>query len=184
MAFDFRLPGSPGCSLHARLAAARRGFQRLLVLGGLLGLVAFSLPSGASETVLGDRGHLGEAAVALLLGDPKRGIRLIEEALEEGVERRSDTAKALSNLCAGYILIGDYERALTHCDRSLEIEQTNWRAFNNRASAFLGQSRLDEAIADLGRGLELRPGSAMMRRSLESANERKRRGLDDSAPGV
>ena len=115
--------------------------------------------------------------MALHLGDGERGIRLIEEALARGIERRSDAAKALSNLCAGYILIGDYDTALVHCDRSLELDQTNWRAFNNRASAFLGQSRLDEAIADLGRGLELRPDSAMMRRSLENAYERERLGL-------
>ena len=65
------------------------------------------------------------------------------------------------------------------CDRSLEIDQKNWRAFNNRASAFLGQGRLDEAITDLGRGLELRSDSVMMRRSLENAYERKRLGLGD-----
>ena len=172
-----RLAGSPGRVLPVHLATAWRRSWRLAALGGLAGLVAFPLSGAASKTVLLGRGRLAEASMALRFGDAERGIRLIEEALEQGIEGRSDAAKALSNLCAGYILIGDYESALVHCDRSLELDRTNWRAFNNRASAFLGQGRLGEAIADLGRGLELQPDSAMMRRSLENAHERERLGL-------
>ncbi len=175
-----RLADSPGHALPECIATAWRRSCRLAALGGLAGLVALPLSSAASETVLLARSRLFEASIALRLGNAERGIRLIEEELERGIELRSDTAKALSNLCAGYILIGDYDSALVHCDRSLEIDQKNWRAFNNRASAFLGQGRLDEAITDLGRGLELRSDSVMMRRSLENAYERKRLGLGDS----
>ena len=174
-----RLAGSVGHALLACLAIGWRRSGRLAVLVGLAGLVVSPLPGAASETVLVERSRLAEASMALRFGDAERGIQLIEEELARGIERRSDVAKALSNLCAGYILIGEYDTAVVHCDRSLEIVQTNWRAFNNRASAFLGQGRLDEAIADLGRGLELRPDSAMMRRSLENAHERERRGLVD-----
>ena len=153
--------------------------RKLARLAGLVTLLALPLVSVASETVLVVRSRLVEASMALHLGDGERGIRLIEAELARGIERTSDRAKALSNLCAGYILTGDYESALVHCNRSLEIDYRNWRAFNNRASAFLGQGRLDEAIADLGRGLELEPDSAMMRGSLERAHERKRLGLGE-----
>ena len=170
------LASSPGRVLPVCLASTWRRSCRVAALAGL---VVLPLVSFASETVLVSRSPLVEASMALQLGDAERGIRLIEEELARGIERRSDAAKALSNLCAGYILIGDYDSALGYCDRSLEIDQTNWRAFNNRASALLGQGRLDEAITDLGRGLELRSDSAMMRRSLENAYERKRLGLGD-----
>ena len=156
--------------------ARRRGSLEVAQLDRLGPSVEIPTPDASMPVA---RNQLVEASMALSLGDAERGIRLIEEELARGIERRSDTAKALSNLCAGYILIGDYDRALVHCDRSLEIDQTNWRAFNNRASAFLGQGRLDEAITDLGRGLELRSDSPMMRRSLENAYQRKRLGLGD-----
>ncbi len=171
--------GWPSRVRPACLAAAWGRSRRLGAVAGLAGLVAFPLVSAASDTVLLGRSRLSEASMALQFGDAERGIRLIEEELAQGIERKSDTAKALSNLCAGYILIGDYDVAQVHCDRSLEIDDTNWRALNTRASTFLGQGRLEEAIADLGRGLEIRPASAMMRRSLENAYERRRLGLGD-----
>ena len=174
-----RLAGSPGHVLEVRLTTAWRRSVGLAALLCSIAFVTLPPPGSASETILVMRGRLFEASMALRLGDGERGIQLIEEELARGIARRSDAAKALSDLCAGYILIGDYPRALVHCDRSLEMDQTNWRAFNNRASAFLGLSRLDKAIADLSRGLELRSGSVMMRRSLENAYERKRLGLGD-----
>lgn len=157
-----------GSIAHRR--AGRRSWS-FLFLGCV---VMFPLVATAGETVLVGRSRLADASMALQFGDAERGIRLIEEQLAEGISHRADAAKALSNLCAGYILMRDYDAALVHCNHSLEIDDTNWRAFNNRASALLGQGRLEDAIADLSRGLDLWPDSAMMRRSLENAYERKR----------
>lgn len=50
--------------------------------------------------------------------------------LKQAHERRFQ-----ANLCAGYVAIKKYERALENCDQSLAIVARNWRAWQNRAAA-------------------------------------------------
>ena len=66
---------------------------------------------------------------------------------------------ALSNLCAGYLMLEKPQQALQACNQVLEEDPTFWRAYNNRALVYLELGRFDESEADILRGQELRPKS-------------------------
>jgi tetratricopeptide (TPR) repeat protein len=129
----------------------------LLFLG--MSLVAAADESNTSKTVLGPRNvPLADGAEALQLGKPERGVRLTHEGLLIAEGRRERQA-GLSNLCAGYLMLGKPETALGYCNTAIEENERNWRAYCNRALANLDLGRLAEAEADVTRGLELAPNS-------------------------
>jgi len=102
--------------------------------------------------------QLYDGAQALLAGDAERGVRLtlIGLRVAQG-EREHETA--LSNLCAGYILLKQYKSALIYCDMLLTRNDKNWRAYNNRAVIYIKTNQYDMAERDLARGEALRPGA-------------------------
>lgn len=141
--------------------------RRLIIV-----ILALILPSiGVAQT---DRGLHSEAnstvrvgqtnpdisngAQALLDGDAERGVRLTLKGLKLALGVREHEA-ALSNLCAGYILLVQYQEALRYCDMLLERNDQNWRAYNNRAVIYIKTNRYAMAEKDLLRGEALRPGA-------------------------
>ena len=77
-------------------------------------------------TVIGPRNpDLHEGAKLLLAGDAEAGVRKTLEGLEVAVGEREHEA-ALSNLCAGYILLAQYQAALGYCDLLLARNDQNW----------------------------------------------------------
>ena len=116
-----------------------------------------------SRTVMGPRTPaLHDGAQALLDGDAEKGVRLTLKGLEVAQGRRERQA-ALSNLCAGYLLLEQYETALDYCDRALEQNPRNWRALSNRALTNLNLKRYDAAKADLDLGQEIAPHAKSMK---------------------
>lgn len=110
-------------------------------------------------TVIGPRNpDLHEGAKLLLAGDAEAGVRQTLEGLEVAVGEREHEA-ALSNLCAGYILLAQYQAALGYCDLLLARNDQNWRAYNNRAVIYIKLSQYAKAEQDLARGEALRPGA-------------------------
>lgn len=111
------------------------------------------------KTVIGPTNpDLQEGAKALLAGDAEVGVRKTLEGLEVAVGEREHEA-ALSNLCAGYILLGQYQAALGYCDLLLARNDENWRAYNNRAVIYIKIGQYAKAEKDLARGEALRPGA-------------------------
>jgi len=99
---------------------------------------------------------LQDGANALDVGDAEEGIELTLAGLHQArgtLERRT----ALSNLCAGYLMLEDLDKALYYCNEALELNDENWRVYNNRALIYVLQRRFDEAEADLARCEELHP---------------------------
>jgi tetratricopeptide (TPR) repeat protein len=88
--------------------------------------------------------------------DAERGVELTLRGLELAQGNRERQA-ALSNLCAGYVLLGNYESALGYCDQALAENERNWRAYSNRALTYLRMGRHEEAAADVERGQALAP---------------------------
>jgi tetratricopeptide (TPR) repeat protein len=110
-------------------------------------------------TVIGPRNpDLQEGAKLLLAGDAEAGVRQTLEGLEVAVGEREHEA-ALSNLCAGYILLAQYQAALGYCDLLLARNDENWRAYNNRAVIYIKLRQYAKAEQDLARGEALRPGA-------------------------
>ncbi|MGB5738824.1 MAG: tetratricopeptide repeat protein [Woeseia sp.] len=111
------------------------------------------------KTVIGPRNPvLQDGADALLAGDAERGVRLTLQGLKVAAGSREEEA-ALSNLCAGYILLEKFNEALRYCDMLITRNSENWRAYNNRAVIFIKTGQFAKAEQDLLRGEELRPGA-------------------------
>ena len=88
----------------------------------------------------------------------EEGVRLTLRGLQHASNQR-ERRTALANLCAGYILLEELETALTYCDRALEQNDSNWRAYSNRALAYVKLQRYDDAERDLQRAEALAPNS-------------------------
>jgi tetratricopeptide (TPR) repeat protein len=126
-----------------------------------------------SITVLGALNpQLSQGSVALQAGRFEEGIRLSLAGLDTLATRR-DEAAGHSNVCAGYAALKRWHEALPHCNRSLELDRSNWRAWNNRAAVFVGLKLFDAAIADVHTGLGLAPDSDVLRKSLEVVLEHR-----------
>jgi tetratricopeptide (TPR) repeat protein len=99
---------------------------------------------------------LQDGANALGVGDAEEGIELTLKGLKNArgtMERRT----ALSNLCAGYLMLEDLDKALYYCNEALQLNDRNWRVYNNRALIYVLQRRFEEAEADLARCDDLHP---------------------------
>jgi len=129
--------------------------------------------SPQSITVLGAPNQgLASGSTALEAGRYEEGIRLSLAGLED-VASRKDQAAGHANICAGYAALKRWNEALPHCNRSLDLDRGNWRAFNNRAAVYVGLRMFDLALSDVGAGLELAPDSKILHKSLEVVNEHR-----------
>lgn len=129
--------------------------------------------SAQSITVLGaPNQRLAEGSVALEMGRYEDGIRLSLAGLKVSNTRR-DEAAGHSNVCAGYAALKRWHEALPHCNRSLELDRENWRAFNNRAAVYVGLKLYDFAMNDVNAGLEISPKSRILHKSLEVVKEHR-----------
>ena len=114
-------------------------------------------------TVLGPRNpDLKEGAEQLLSGHGERGVELTLRGLEAAQGAREQEA-ALSNLCAGYIMLENYTEALKYCELLIERNDQSWRAYNNRAVIYINTAEYEKAHRDLVKGEELNPGARTLR---------------------
>lgn len=163
------MPGNTDSSVNARHrgSAAVRPVCRVLAL-----CLAFACSAHAqspdradagSKTVVGVRNlPLKQGADALIAGNYHDGIRLTHQGLKQAFGVREEEA-ALSNLCAGYLQIGEYDKALMYCEILLTRNDEHWRGYNNRALIFIKTKQWDKAEADLIRGEELNSGAYTMK---------------------
>ena len=127
-----------------------------------------------SATVIGSNPFLTDGVEAMLAAHWQKGIELTERGLQMPLAA-TDKAAAYSNLCAAYVALGDYDRALMNCDESLKLDTGNWRAYNNRAGALLGKGRFDEALHDVQTGLALDPAATTLRKTETIVRDRLKR---------
>ena len=112
-----------------------------------------------TKTVLGPRNApLADGAAALMARDAEKGVELTLKGLEMAQGRRERQA-ALSNLCAGYVLLDDTDSALKYCNLAIAENENNWRAYNNRALVHLRLGQHEQAEADVALGQALSPRS-------------------------
>ncbi len=146
--------------------------RKLAVLGILVGAGLLWAPEVVAQknqavegpkTVIGPRNPwLASGARAIQDGNPQRGVELTEIGLanaQGGYERKA----ALSNLCAGYLLIDKPDEALDYCNQVIEMDPDFWRAYNNRALVYLRLGRYAESEADIKAGQALSPRSSKLK---------------------
>jgi tetratricopeptide (TPR) repeat protein len=140
------------------------------ILGGVgllwpLVLVAQTDAIESPKTVIGPRNPwLAAGARAIEDGNAERGVELTELGLANA-QGTFEQKAALSNLCAGYLMIDKPEKALEYCNRVLELDDDFWRAYNNRALVYLALGRYAESEADIKTGQALRPKSSKLRKT-------------------
>lgn len=141
--------------------------RRLILILLFTALAAASYGQGAQrmqtetgpKTVIGPSNlPLHDGAQALLAGDVEEGLRLTLAGLKIATNKREEEA-ALSNLCAGYIMLDKLEEALRYCEMLLVRNDENWRAYNNRAVIYIKMKKYELAEQDLVRGEELKPNA-------------------------
>lgn len=115
------------------------------------------MSSDGPKSVIGPRNpFLAEGADALLDGDYERGVELTRKGLAVA-QGRLERKTGLSNLCAGYYMMGQLEPALDACNAVVELDPNFWRGYNNRALVLMDMGRYEESAADVERGIALRP---------------------------
>jgi tetratricopeptide (TPR) repeat protein len=158
--------------VHFQLWAAEKrvrimGRMLLLVTASLLALNAFAQNADRMQdgptTVIGPRNpDLQDGAKQLLAGRAKEGVELTLRGLKVAQGAREEEA-ALSNLCAGYIMLENYAEALKYCELLIERNDQSWRAYNNRAVIYINTAEYEKAHRDLVKGEELNPGARTLR---------------------
>ena len=135
----------------------------LLAMISLAAVVVYADKEPDSRTVIGPRNiDLYDGANALTDGDAKSGVALTLSGLKFAEGQREEKI-AHSNLCAGFLLLGQPETALVHCDWVIERDPAHWRTYNNRALVYLRLQRIEESAADIKKGQELRPSSEKLK---------------------
>jgi tetratricopeptide (TPR) repeat protein len=150
-------------------------FLILLAMTMFAAVQVYADPEADSKTVLGPRNlYLYDGANALMAGNAQEGVPLTLKGLEVALGPREKKV-AHSNLCAGFLLLGQAETALEHCNWVLERDPYHWRSYNNRAIVYLRLQRFEESEADIKKGQELNPRS-------ENLKEVKGMYLDEVEP--
>ena len=153
----------------------REGLFALALLAG----AAWPCPPARSEDQVGSRTVVSQTnslltagAAALEAGRIEEGIQLTLEGLKVTVTSR-EIAAGHSNACAGYVLLKQWTEALTQCNAALELDTSNWRTYNNRASIYVEKGLFDLAMRDLEAGLALAPGSPTLHESVRILQRNK-----------
>ena len=130
-------------------------------------IIAILLVPGSSaeesKVVIGPRNlDLADGAQELLAGNAKEGVELTLRGLKSAQGKREKEA-ALSNLCAGYIMIDQLDSALTYCNMLLAVNDRHWRGYNNRALIYVLQKEYEKAEEDVLLGQELNPNARTLK---------------------
>ncbi len=139
-----------------------RGAYRACIVGCLCVLVTSALAQ-SNKTVIGPSNlSLHDGANALKAGDVEEGIRLTIIGLQRSVTAR-DRQAGKSNLCAGYLMLGQLDTALTYCNEVLSENDEHWRAYSNRALIYLKLERFADAEQDLEKGEAISPNARTLK---------------------
>lgn len=137
--------------------------------------------SGA-RSVFGTNPYMSDGATALMMGNYEKGVELTRLGLND-ILSTEERVTLLSNLCAGYVGLKEFDTAIYYCNRSLELDPDNWRALQNRAAAYSGIGQVTRALADVERGLELNPDSDSLKLTLSIVREQAKRAATPVARG-
>ena len=133
----------------------------IAILGTILHFAAIGAEQ--SKVVIGPRNlDLAEGAQELLAGNAAEGVKLTLRGLQSAQGKREKEA-ALSNLCAGYIMINQLDSALTYCNMLLASNDRHWRGYNNRALIYVMKKEYKKAEEDLLTGQEINPNARTLK---------------------
>jgi tetratricopeptide (TPR) repeat protein len=88
------------------------------------------------------------------------GIRGCSEVIRLGNEAPKNLAFAFTNRGNGYVLKGEYDRAIADYTEAIKLDPNFAAAYNGRAGAYSDQGDVDRAVADYAEGRRLALGNA------------------------
>ena len=106
--------------------------------------------------------NLAEGARQMIAGHDEKGVELTLLGLQVANGQREEEI-ALSNLCAGYTNLGDYERALKYCEVLLARNDKSWRAYNSKALIYINTKQYDQAESALVKGEAINPDARSLK---------------------
>jgi len=127
----------------------------ILALCAAAFLLTGAVSAGAAVLVMGTaKGH--QCYLAAKLGvDPRNSIKLCEEALRDGGLSSQDVAATHVNRGVLYDLVGRYQEAFDDFNHSIRINPDIGDGYLNRGVALIRMKRLDDALADVQKGISL-----------------------------
>jgi tetratricopeptide (TPR) repeat protein len=174
------LLGAPRLGPPGPASGRYRGFELVPIAAAALALLLLATPSAkshesaSSTTIIGTTNVLlSQGAEELQNGHVDEGLRLTLEGLKEPGDVH-DIAAGHANACAAYALQMNWDEALEHCNQALALDNSNWRAFNNRAAIYVAKGLFELAFQDINSGLEIAPNSSTLHESLRVAQRNKR----------
>jgi tetratricopeptide (TPR) repeat protein len=132
---------------------------------------ADDLESSALRMTLGANEYLVAGSEMILAGQFDEGLRLTLIGLERAGLGVRDRAAGLGNLCAGYVSKNEPDKAIPYCDRSLELDDRNWRVYTTRARAYYVKGMFAEAARDNDAAAAINPDSAHVKELRGKLNE-------------
>lgn len=140
-----------------------RKYLVLLAISFVAAVPVHADEGSQSKTVIGPTNiFLFDGANELLAGNADEGVALTMKGLELAQGLREEKI-GHANLCAGFLMLGQPETALAHCNWVLERDSYHWRSYNNRALVYLRLERFEESDADIKRGQEINPRSEKLK---------------------
>jgi tetratricopeptide (TPR) repeat protein len=121
--------------------------------------------------VVGAGQYLSAGAAAIRAGRYDDGIRLTLLGLERDAPSIPNRAAGLANLCAAYVAKEEPDPAIAYCTESLGLNSGNWRAYSNRAHAYLLKNMFAEAKFDNDTAAAIAPNADHVRMVREALNE-------------
>lgn len=117
------------------------------------------VPAEEHKIVIGPTNlELYNGAMALQADDGEEGVRLTLLGLQHAASDQ-ERLTGMSNLCAGYLMLQQFDEALEQCNLALAADPDYWPALTNRASIYVLTGRYDAAETDLLRAEELAPSA-------------------------
>ncbi|XP_068937089.1 sperm-associated antigen 1 [Petaurus breviceps papuanus] len=94
----------------------------------------------------------------------------------------SPTVAAYNNRAQAEIKLKKWDNALQDCEKVLELEPGNLKAFMRRATAYKHQNKYHEAIEDLKKVLNMEPDNVMAKKILSEVEKDMNKSQPESAP--
>lgn len=140
------------------------------VLAMLLGLGAGDAGADPFELKTHARDYRGVRGIES--GDYEEGIAKLEAQRETRAEVSSLQAPVLIDLCVGYIMARELDKATAACEKSVRSRWYAGLAYNNRGVLKIALGQYESAIRDFEKALEAGGAKSVAGRNLARARER------------
>lgn len=142
-----------------------------IITAAVLTLTASNVSAQVVEFVIRPSSLLEQGKALIQQGHGEEAVKYFERALRIS---NSDLqlAKVHNGLCAAFIIEEEWESALRHCNKAIQLRSNDWRFYNNRGNIYLETGQIDKAIEQYNLGLKLAPQAFTIKRNMELAQNR------------